>query len=109
MKQKWLNLNLGKKGICVLQAVLIVAAVILYIVLQGSYRILICGILLCLVNVASVLFAEEMFQHKVRKRVADPKTAIPSPMELLSRWISWILCTALSVGLFVLGLTGMGI
>ena len=107
MKQKWLKLNLGKKGICLLQAVLIIAAVILYMALQGSVKVLICGICLCLVNVISVLYAEEMFQHKIRKKVADPKNAIPSPMELFSRWVSWVLCTALSVGLFILGLTGM--
>ncbi len=109
MKQKWLKLNPGKKVVCLLQAVLIVAAIILYIALQGSVNVLICGVFLCLVTIVSVLYAEEMFQHKIRKKVADPKNAIPSPMELFSRWVSWILCTALSVGLFILGLTGMGL
>ncbi len=107
MKQKWLKLNPGKKTVCLLQAVLTVAAIILYIALQGNVNVLICGVFLCLVTVVSVLYAEEMFQHKIRRKVADPKTAIPSPMELFSRWVSWILCTALSVGLFILGLTGM--
>lgn len=107
MKQKWLNLNLGQKVICILQAVLIVVFAILYAVLQVSSPALAFGILLCIVNAGSVLFVEELFQRKIRKKVENPKAAIPSPMERLSRWISWFLCTVLSVALFVLGLTGM--
>lgn len=107
MKQRWLNLNLGQKVICILQVVLIVVFAILYAALQVSSHALAFGILLCIVNIGSILFVEELFQRKIRKKVENPKIAIPSPMERLSRWISWFLCTILSVALFVLGLTGI--
>jgi len=109
MKQKWLNLNLGQKALCVLQAVLIVVFAVLYAVMQIESPGLSIGILLCLVNAFSILYADELFRWKIRSRVADPKTVIPSKAELGSRWVGWVLCTAVAVLLFVLGLTGMGV
>lgn len=109
MKQRWLKRNLGQKVFCLLQATLIIVFAAVYAVKQISSPTLAFGILLCIVNAGSILFVDELFQRKVRKKVEDPKTAIPSPMERLSRWISWFLCTVLSVALFVLGLTGMGV
>lgn len=109
MKQKWLNLNLGQKAICVLQAVLIVVFAILYAAMQIESPGLSIGILLCIVNTFSILYADELFRWKIRNRVADPKTVIPSKIELGSRWVGWVICTAVAVLLFVLGLTGMGV
>ena len=109
MKQKWLNLNLGQKAICVLQAVLIAVFAIVYAAMQIQSPGLSIGVLLCIVNAASVLYADEMFRWKIRTRVAEPEKAIPSKTELASRWVGWILCTAVSVLLFILGLTGMGV
>ncbi len=109
MKQKWLNLNLGQKAICVLQVVLIVVFAIVYVAMQIDSPGLSIGILLCIINVFSVLYADELFRWKIRNRVADPKTVIPSKAELGSRWVGWAICTGVSFLLFVLGLTGMGL
>ena len=107
MKQKWLNLNLGQKALCVLQAVLIVVFAVLYAVMQIESPGLSIGILLCLINAFSILYADELFRWKIRSRVAEPEKAIPSKTELASRWVGWILCTAVSILLFLFGLTGM--
>ena len=101
MKQKWLNLNLGQKALCVLQAVLIVVFAVLYAVMQIESPGLSIGILLCLINAFSILYADELFRWKIRSRVADPKTVIPSKAELGSRWVGWVLCTAVAVLLFL--------
>lgn len=107
MKQRWLKRNLGQKVLCLLQAALIMVFAVVYALMQVDSPALAFGILLCVINAGSILFVDELFQRKIRKKVGDPKTAIPSPMERLSRWISWFLCTGVSVALFVMGLTGM--
>ncbi len=108
MKQRWMKRNLGQKIFFLLQPALIIIFAVVYAVKQVNSPVLGFGILLCLFNAGSILFVDELFQRKIRKKVEDPKNAFPSPMERLSRWISWFLCTVVSVGLFVLGLTGMG-
>ena len=105
MKQRWLKRNLGQKILCLLQPALIVVFAVVYTVRQVGSPALGFGILLCVVNAGSILFVDELFQRKIRKKVEDPKSAIPSPMERLSRWISWFLCTFLSVAVFLMGLS----
>ena len=107
MKTKWMNLNLGQKILCILQVVLAGVFAIIYVARQVESPGLSIGCILCIVNIASILYADEMFRWKIRSRVAEPEKAIPSKTELASRWAGWILCTAVSVLLFVLGLTGM--
>lgn len=107
MKTKWINLNLGQKILCILQAVLICVFGVAYAVRQMESPGLSIGCILCIVNVVSVLYADEMFRWKIRGRVAEPEKAVPSKTELASRWVGWILCTALSLFLFIFGLTGM--
>lgn len=109
MKQKWLNLNLGQKALCALQAVLVVVFAILYTILQIQSPGLSIGILLCIVNVFSILYADELFRWKMRHRVEDPNTIIPSKTELGSRWVGWVLCTGVELVVFIVGLTGMGV
>lgn len=109
MKQKWLNLNLGQKVICALQAVLMAAFAILYAVLQVESPGLSIGILLCIINAATILYADELFRWKIRHRVEDPKTVIPSKTELASRWVGWVICTGVSLVVYIVGLTGMGL
>lgn len=107
MKTKWMNLNLGQKILCILQVVLIAVFGIIYAVQKVESPGLSIGCILCIVNIASILYADEMFRWKIRTRVAEPEKAVPSKTELASRWVGWMLCTAVSVLLFVLGLTGM--
>ena len=109
MKQKWLKLNLGQKILCILQVVLVGIFGAMYAVRQVESPGLSIGCILCIVNIASILYADEMFRWKIRGRVAEPEKAVPSKTELASRWVSWIICTAVSSLLFVLGLTGMGL
>lgn len=107
MKQKWLNLNLGQKALCLLQAALILVFAVLYTAMQLQSPGLSIGILLCIVNVFSILYADELFRWKIRHRVADPKAVIPSKTELGSRWVGWVICTAAALVIYIVGLTGM--
>lgn len=107
MKTRWTKLNPGQKTVCILQVVLVGIFGAVYAVRQVESPGLPIGCILCIVNVISVLYADEMFRWKIRGRVAEPEKAVPSKTELGSRWVGWFLCTALSTALFVLGLTGM--
>ena len=104
MKTKWTNLNFGQKTLCILQIILVGIFGVIYAVRQVESPGLSIGCILCIVNVASILYADEMFRRKIRSRVAEPEKAVPSKTELASRWVGWILCTTVS---FILGLTGM--
>lgn len=107
MKQKWSNLNPGQKGICAVQAVLIAAAAVVYNFLHVQSPGLPVGILLCVINVFTVLYADELFRWKMRRRVEDPKGLVPSRAELGSRWVGWILCTCVSLAVFAAGAAGL--
>lgn len=109
MKEKWLKLNLGQKAVCILQALLVVVFAVIYAVMRVDSPGLSIGILLCIINAVSVLYADELFRWKLRGRMAEPEKAIPSKTELGSRWVGWFICTGVSILLFVLGLTGMGL
>lgn len=109
MKQKWLNLNPGQKAICALQVVLIVVFAIVYAVVQIESPGLSIGILLCIINAVTVLYADELFRWKMRHRVEDPNTIVPSKTELGSRWVGWVICTGVSLVVYIVGLTGMGV
>ncbi len=107
MKTKWTSMKLGQKILCVLQVALVGIFGVAYTVRQVESPGLSIGCILCIVNVVSILYADEMFRWKIRSRVAEPEKAIPSKTELASRWVGWILCTAVSILLFLFGLTGM--
>ena len=45
----------------------------------------------------------------MRHRVEDPNTIVPSKTELGSRWVGWVICTGVSLVVYIVGLTGMGV
>lgn len=68
---------------------------------------LLCGILLCVVCMASLLYADELFRWNLSFRIRNAEDAEPSDWELSSRWITWFVFTGMALILFTLGLTGM--
>lgn len=77
------------------------------VIQRANFLGLFCGILLCIVNMVSLLYADSIFRWNLRFRIRNAEDAEPSEWELFSRWIAWFGCTVLAVVCFILGLTGM--
>ncbi|MBS6215789.1 MAG: hypothetical protein KH704_02560 [Clostridiales bacterium] len=63
------------------------------------------GTLMAAINVASILFADELFRWNLRWRIRDPERAEPSEWELFSRGFSWVLLTILALFGYMMGLS----
>lgn len=74
---------------------------------RANFTGLACGIVLCVVCMVSLLYADELFRWNLRFRIRNTEDAEPSEWELFSRQLSWVVCTGLAVVIFILGLTGM--
>ncbi len=71
---------------------------------KGLPGVFFLGLLLCVLNAASMLYADELFRWNLRFQIRDADRAEPSDWELASRYIVWtgLLIGALAV--FILGL-----
>lgn len=74
------------------------------VVHRGSFGIFLLGALFCVLNAASVLYADALFRWNLRFRIRDPENAEPSDWELFSRWIGWIVITIAALVFFIFGL-----
>lgn len=74
------------------------------VVHRGSFDIFLLGALFCVLNAASVLYADALFRWNLRFRIRDPEDAEPSDWELFSRWIGWIGITVAALIFFILSL-----
>ena len=74
------------------------------VVQRGSFGIFLLGALFCVLNAASVLYADALFRWNLRFRIRYPEDAEPSDWELFSRWIGWIVLTIAELVLFLFGL-----
>ena len=62
------------------------------------------GLVLSIINLFSILYAEELFQFQMSFRIQNSNQAEPSELELFSRYLSWILLLGSSIYLFVSGI-----
>lgn len=60
--------------------------------------------LLCVVTLLSMLFADELFRFDLSFRVRDPDRAEPSDWEMAGRHISWTLLPVMALVVFIIGL-----
>lgn len=74
------------------------------VVQRGHFGIYLLGVLFCVLNAVSILYADKLFRWDLRFRIADPESAEPSDWELFSRWIGWIMITICALAVFILGL-----
>lgn len=74
------------------------------VVRRGSFGIFLLGALFCVLNAASVLYADALFRWNLRFRIRYPEDAEPSDWELFSRWIGWIVITIAALVFFIFGL-----
>lgn len=71
---------------------------------KGDGRVWFAGAFLCMLNILSLLFAEELFRMNLAFRIRNVDSAEPSDWELAGRYVSWIAVTVVALVLFVAGL-----
>lgn len=62
------------------------------------------GILLCVVNAVSILYADELFRFWLSFRIESPELAEPTDLEITGRYFGWI---AMLIGIFVVFVIGL--
>lgn len=71
---------------------------------KGQWSVWFFGVVICIVNAAAMLFADELFYWNIMFRVRDPESAEPSEMEIAGRYIGWTAVAILALAVFVTGL-----
>ena len=62
------------------------------------------GLLICVVTVISILFADELFRLDISFKIRDVERAEPSDWEIACRYISWTVFPLIAMILFIIGL-----
>lgn len=71
---------------------------------KGLTGVFFLGLLLCILNAASILYAEELFRWNLRFLIRDTDRAEPSDWELMSRGVDWTIVFLTALAVFILGL-----
>lgn len=68
---------------------------------HGEFTFFIFGVLICVFNALSILYADEQFRFAMRLHIRNPDDAEPSDWELFGRWLAWIVVTGLALVFFI--------
>lgn len=74
---------------------------------RGEWAAFLLGAFFCAAGAVSVLWADRLFRFRLRLLTADAGGTSPSPWELYSRWVGWIVLTLAALVFFALGLSGL--
>ena len=61
-------------------------------------------LLLCIVTIVSLLFADELFRWNLSFQIQDADQAEPSDWEITKRYISWTALPIMAMVVFIVGL-----
>lgn len=62
------------------------------------------AVILCIINVLSILFADELFRWSLLFRIRNIEDAEPSDWEIAGRYIGWTAMTVMALAIFIAGL-----
>jgi hypothetical protein len=71
---------------------------------KGNMALWFVGVVLCLLNTLSIIFADEIFRFYLSFRIAHPEDAEPTDWEITSRYLSWIIMFFPIIIFFSMGL-----
>ena len=71
---------------------------------KGTWLAWFGGLFLCVLNVLSILFADELFHLHMAFRIRNADRAEPSELEIAGRYFSWTAMTVVALVVFVIGL-----
>jgi len=71
---------------------------------KGQWACYFLGLLISVITLVSIFFADELFRFRLSFRVSDPYLVDPSDWELMGRQISWVITSVLALVLYAIGL-----
>ncbi len=71
---------------------------------KGQWPLYFLGLVICIVNVFYLIFADELYYIQMSRRMVNASEAIPSDWEITGRYISWTLLPILAFLVFMQGL-----
>lgn len=71
---------------------------------HGEFSFFVFGVLICVCNVLSILYADELFRFSLRLHVRNTGDMEPTDWELFGRWLSWVVVTGLALIFFLVSL-----
>lgn len=71
---------------------------------KGHWLPWVLGILLCVINAVSILYADELFRFWLSFRIESPELVEPTDLEITGRYLGWI---AMLIGIFVVFIIGL--
>lgn len=71
---------------------------------KGEWAAWFGAVFICILNVLSILFADELFRRNLAFRIRNADLAEPSDWEIAGRYISWTVLTIIALALFIMGL-----
>ena len=72
---------------------------------KGHWIPWVLGILLCVINAVSILFADELFRFWLSFRIESPELVEPTDWEIMGRYFGWVVMTIGILVVFILGLS----
>lgn len=71
---------------------------------KGTWSAWLLAVLICVINTATILFADALFRFNLYFYIRDAESAEPSEWEIAGRYFSWTLLAILALVVFVWGL-----
>lgn len=71
---------------------------------KGNWYMWACGVIICLLNAITIIFANEIFKFAMSFKIANAEFAEPSSLFLKVRNIEWAIITTLALIVFIIGL-----
>lgn len=71
---------------------------------KGNWLAWFGAVFICVLNVLSILFADELFRWNLRFQIRNVDHAEPSDFEIAGRYISWTVLKIMALVVFVMGL-----
>ena len=71
---------------------------------KGNWLAWFGAVFICVLNVLSILFADELFRWNLRFQIRNVDHAEPSDFEIAGRYISWTVLIIMALVVFIMGL-----
>ena len=74
---------------------------------KGNWLLWFVGVVVCIFNICTLLFADELFRWNLMFQIRHVESAEPSDWEIFSRYMSWTLLLIVAFVCFYMGVTEM--
>lgn len=71
---------------------------------KGDWQIWFYGLIISVITVVSILFADELFRLNLAFRIREADYAEPSDWEIAGRYIGWTIMTVFTLVIYIIGL-----